>query len=242
VSFPAGEAVPAHLFVDVLTDSCTVDGRDGHHLQRVRRLRVGEQVTAADGAGSWRRYEIVASARGHLELAARSAIEHEPEVLPRVGLALALTKGGFDTAIARATELGVSWIEPLEAARSVARFDPARADHAYERWRAVVREAAAQSRRARLPEIRPLVALADLAARPGVLLADRTGVVAAELPPAPPAGWTVVVGPEGGFEPAEADRLSGAPRLAHGPFVLRAETAPVAAVAALMSQKSPGSV
>lgn len=242
MTFAAGVAVPAHLFVDALADECTVDGRDGHHLQRVRRLRVGEHVTAADGEGAWRRYEIVASAGGQLELAARGAIEHEPDVQPRVGLALALTKGGIDAAIARATELGVAWIEPLEAARSVARFDHGRAEHAYERWRTVVREAAAQSRRARLPEIRPRVRLADLAVRPGALLADRTGVPAAALPPPPALGWTVVVGPEGGFEPAEVDVLSGMPRLAVGPFVLRAETAPVAAVASLMSQEAPGSV
>ena len=242
MTFAAGEAVPAHLFVDSLDDDCIVEGRDGHHFQRVRRLRAGEHVTAADGAGAWRRYEIVASARGRLELAARGAVQHEPEVQPRVGLALALTKGGLDTAIARATEAGVAWIAPFVAARSVARADPARADHAEDRWRTVVREAAAQSRRARLPEIRPAVTLADVAARPGAVVADRTGVAAADLPPPPAEGWTVVVGPEGGFEPDELDLLSGIPRLAVGPFVLRAETAPVAVVSALMSQKHPGSV
>ena len=51
-----------------LDDSVEITGADGHHLQRVRRLRVGEHVTAADGAGGWRRYEIDAVEPGRLHL------------------------------------------------------------------------------------------------------------------------------------------------------------------------------
>lgn len=242
MTFPAGEDASAHVFLGALDDECTIEGADGHHLQRVRRLRVGEHVTAADGAGSWRRYEIVGSERGRIVVAARSAIAVEPDPSPRVGMALALTKGGLDAVVARVTELGVAWIEPVASRRSVARWDAPRAEHALARLRSVAREAAAQSRRARIPEIRPLVSVRALADRAGLVLADRAGVAAAELRPPPGGEWTVLVGPEGGFDPEELDVLAGVARLAVGRHVLRAETAPVAAAAALVSQISPGIV
>ena len=223
----------AHVFVDTLDDTCTIAGADGHHLQRVRRLRAGEIVTAADGTGQWRPYEVRASSAGELQLDATGAVRVEPELAPVVGLALALTKSGLEHVAARCTELGVDHIEPVRTERSVVRWDDARARKAVARLHTIVREAAAQCRRARLPEVRPVTSLAALAGRPGLVLADRTGRPAGSFPAAGPEGWTVVVGPEGGLTPAEIERLGPAiPRLALAPHVLRAETAPIAVVAA----------
>ncbi len=118
----------AHVFVAALDDTCEIEGADGHHLQRVRRVRPGEILTAADGAGSWRRYEVDAGAPGRLTLVARSVVYREPEPRPIIGLALALTKGGaLENVVARCTELGVARIEPIRTERSVVRWDAARA-------------------------------------------------------------------------------------------------------------------
>src|SRR5262249_22968691 len=95
------------------------------------------------------------------------------------------------------------------------------------------REAAMQSRRARLPVIEECATFAAVAARPDLVLADRTGARAGALAPPATGEWTVLVGPEGGFDPDERDRLGGVPRLALGENVLRAATAPVAALAIL---------
>jgi 16S rRNA (uracil1498-N3)-methyltransferase len=95
-----------------------------------------------------------------------------------------------------------------------------------------------QCRRARVPEVDPLVQLHEIASKAGLVLADRTGTGADELAPPGPEGWTVVSGPEGGFEPAELELLAALPRLAVGPHVLRAETAPIAAVGALAARAS----
>jgi 16S rRNA (uracil1498-N3)-methyltransferase len=229
----AAEDAVAHVFVDALDDTCTIGGREGHHLQRVRRLRAGEVVTAADGTGRWRRYEVQSTGSGELSLDAAGAVRIEPELTPIVGLALALTKGGLDHVVARCTELGVDHVEPVRTERSVVRWDDARAAAAVARLRTIVREAAAQCRRARLPEIRPVASLAALAGRPGLVLADRTGRPAGAFTAPGPEGWTVLVGPEGGLTPHEIDRLGpSVPRLALGPHVLRAETAPIAVVAA----------
>jgi 16S rRNA (uracil1498-N3)-methyltransferase len=239
VGFAADAGAAAHVFVDELADSLTLDGADGHHLQRVRRLRAGEAVTVADGRGLWRPYDVTDVAPGRLTLTANGATCREPELAPRVGVALALTKGGLDRVVAALTELGVQRVEPLRTRRSVARWDGPRASAGLARLRAVAREAAAQCRRARVPDVGPLVDVAGLARRPGVVVADRTGVPAAALD-APDGGeWTLVVGPEGGFDPGEDAALVGVPRLRVGHHVLRAETAPIAACAVLIARSTP---
>jgi 16S rRNA (uracil1498-N3)-methyltransferase len=230
----ASAGAVAHVFVDELGDTVDVAGSDGHHLQRVRRLRPDEVVTAADGTGAWRAYRVASSSAGRLVLDAHGEIRAEPELQPFVSVAVALTKSGIEHVVARCTELGVDRIEPVRARRSVVRWDEAKAAAAVARMRTIAREAAAQSRRARLPEIVPVAPIETLAGRPGLCIADRTGVAAVALAPPGPEGFTVVVGPEGGFD---ADDLSAfpasVPRLAVGPHVLRAETAPIAVVAAL---------
>jgi 16S rRNA (uracil1498-N3)-methyltransferase len=240
--WPAAENADAHVFVERLDDRCEITGSDGHHLQRARRIATGEAVTAADGAGAWRRYEVVASAGGRLPLAARTAVRAEPAVVPAIDLALALTKGGIDAVVARVTELGVARITPLLTRRTVVRWDATKTAQAVERWRGIAREAAAQSRRARLPVIAEPASVETLVGRDDVVVAERAGAHPSDL--AIPTGgtWTVAVGPEGGFAPEELDALSSAPRLRLGPYTLRAETAPVAAVAVLMARiGEPGS-
>lgn len=241
---PATEAgVAAHVVVDVepgsgLTDRFDLTGADGHHLQRVRRLRVGEHVTLADGFGGWRRYVIAGQARGVLELDALGECEHETEVRPAVAVAPAVSKGTkLETIAAHLTELGVVEVVPLLTERSITRLDPADAARLHERLSAVVRQAAGQARRAWLPTVRPLATIGDLAARPALLVAAIDGEPASAFAPAAADGVTVVTGPEGGLSPAERAQLTamGARSLRLGRFVLRAETAPLAAAAVLIS-------
>jgi 16S rRNA (uracil1498-N3)-methyltransferase len=240
--YAAGEAAAAHCFVARLDEAITIDGPDGHHLQRVRRLRAGELVTAADGVGGWRKYVITAAEPGRLLLRAESGVTIEPEPSPAVGVAVALTKGTkLETVVAQLTELGVSRIEPVRARRSVVRWDAARAEAAVARLRAVAREASMQCRRARIPVVATVCDLADLAGRPGIVVASHDGGPARGIPQPvagawPHGAWTVVVGPEGGFEPGEAEALGPIGRLALSPYVLRAQTAPVVAAALLVAR------
>jgi 16S rRNA (uracil1498-N3)-methyltransferase len=230
---PADVDAVAHVFVDALDDRIVVDGPDGHHLQRVRRLASGERVTAADGTGAWRLYNVAATTAGRVELAASGDRLFVPAPAVSLVLAVALTKGGIDAVVTAATELGVATIVPVLTARTVVKWEGARAERGVDRLQALAREAAMQSRRARPALLDPVTALETVAARGDLVVADRTGCRADELPTPTTGSWAVLVGPEGGFAPDERERLAERPHLRLGDHVLRAATAPIAALTIL---------
>jgi 16S rRNA (uracil1498-N3)-methyltransferase len=232
-AFAADAGAVAHVLVERLDDELEVAGDDGHHLARARRLRAGEGVTAADGRGRWRGYVVAAVQGRSLSLAATGEARLEPELLPPLAVAFALTKGVKpETVVRQLTELGVDAVLPVVGDRSVARPGEG-GDRVVARLQRVAREAAMQCRRARVPQISSPTPLLELVGLPGLVVAERGG--AATLPDGGGAGWTVLVGPEGGFSPSEAAALGSAPRLALGAHVLRSETAAVAAAAVLTS-------
>jgi 16S rRNA (uracil1498-N3)-methyltransferase len=236
---PADVPARAHVYVERLDDAITIAGDDGHHLARVRRLRAGEIVTAADGYGRWRAYAVGGVDAGAVALRATADFAHEVPLVPALTVAFALTKGERpELAVQKLTELGADEIVLLRSARSVVRWGRDREDHAIDRLRRVAREAGAQCRRARLPVIDGLVPVTELVGRPGLVLADHDGNGADSLPEPPDGKWVVAVGPEGGFDETELDSFAGAPRLAVGSFVLRAETAAIASAAALAWRRS----
>jgi 16S rRNA (uracil1498-N3)-methyltransferase len=246
--FAALYPATAHTFLPALDDDVTLDDDAGHHLSRVRRVRAGETLTAADGDGRWRPYAVVGVRPGVVDLHAKGATVVEPQLEPRLVVAFALTKGTKpDLAVQKLTELGVDGVTLLSSRRSVPRWGGSRADAALTRLRRIAREAAAQCRRARVPEIEGVLPVAELRDRPGLVVADPAGEEVARVP-APPGGeWVLVVGPEGGFDPDEAAALTssaehrdGPARLRLGPHVLRAETAAIAGAAVLATRRAPG--
>jgi 16S rRNA (uracil1498-N3)-methyltransferase len=237
LGFAADEGAVAHVLVDRLESALTIDGDDGHHLARARRLRVGEAVTAGDGHGRWRPYAVAEVSRGALTLAATGETRREPDLVPQLAIAFALTKGVKpETVVRQLTELGVDAVLPVVAERSVARPHAGRGS-SLDRLRRAAREAAMQSRRARLPDVAAPAPLLELLRRPGLVVAERAG--APGVPEAGGAGWTVLVGPEGGFSGPEHEALRSTPRLALGAHVLRADTAAVAAAAVLAPFRRP---
>ena len=240
-AFPSSVRATAHTYVDRLDDSWTLEGDDAHHLGRVRRVREGEVITAADGHGRWRVYDVASVAASSVVLRASSEVRHEPKLVPAITVACALTKGDRpELVVQKLTELGVDTIVLVRAARSVVKWDESRAATATTRLRTIAREAGAQCRRARLPVLDGPVTPAALVGREGLVVADVAGVSAGDLT-LPVAGeWVVAVGPEGGFDDDELQQFAAVPRLGIGPFVLRAETAAIAAAAALAGRRRSG--
>ena len=219
----AAAGAKAHVFVTDLA-APELDTRDRHHLEQVLRLRVGEVVTASDGAGRW----VACRFAGRPALEVDGQVTFEPAADPAITVAFAPVKGDRpEWAVQKLTELGVDRIIPLLAARSVVRWTGDRAAAPVARLRRVAREAAMQSRRPWLPEVGDSLPFAAAAALPGAALA-----VAGGDPPSLDQP-VVLVGPEGGWDPDELG--AELPTVGLGPHVLRTETAAVAAGSLLVA-------
>lgn len=244
VGFASASGAAAHVFTSELAEHLVIGGPDGHHLQRVRRLRVGEHVSVSDGSGAWRSYAVTASDAGELTLSGAGDLRREPRLTPGLAVAFALGKGAKPEAIvAGLTELGVDRILPFRSARSVVRWDDGRARSATTRLRRVAREAAMQCRRAWLPEVGDPVDVEGLHTSGSVVVGDPGGVGLDEVT-TPETEWLAVVGAEGGLDARERAWLEsrpGACAVAIGPHVLRTETAAVALAAALTTRRAPSS-
>jgi 16S rRNA (uracil1498-N3)-methyltransferase len=218
-------AAAAQVFVDDPSRPEPTDD-DLHHLVRVLRLRAGEVVVASDGHGRWCPCRFEGTGQSRLSLLRPvGPVMTEDAPTPPLTVAFAPVKGErLEWLVQKLTELGVDRIVPLSTARSVVRWDGDRADRAVAKLRRVAREASAQCRRVWLPAVTEVRTLAELAQPTG------DGVMAlAQLGGEPPAPGTTLlaVGPEGGWSPEEL--ALGLPAVGLGPFVLRSETAAMAA-------------
>jgi 16S rRNA (uracil1498-N3)-methyltransferase len=212
----------AHVFVDDLSlPVLPLSGEDRHHLERVLRLRPGEEVTASDGRGGWRPCRFGPS--GTLTPVGEVQRSSPPE--PGVTIGFALTKGERpEWVVQKLTEAGVDVIVPFVAARTVVRWDGEKGARRLDRLRMIARMAAMQSRRVWLPEVQTAQPFASLVS---ALPAGKAALAHPEGGLPTLAHPTILVGPEGGFSD---DELScGLPTTDLGPGILRAETAAMAA-------------
>ncbi|WP_052668395.1 RsmE family RNA methyltransferase [Nitriliruptor alkaliphilus] len=214
-----------------------IDPAARHHLARVLRLRDGAALEVSDGRG----HAAAARLAGdHVEVTATVTAVAAPQ--PTLSVAQGLPRGRkLDEVVRQVTELGADRIVPVAASRSVTRLDGARADKAVERWQAVARAAAEQSRSPWRPEVLPIVTPAQL---PGALPAGTRLLIAhPDAPRSLPEAAadlggrhvSIAVGPEGGWDDDEVAGLleAGATLVGLGPTVLRTEHAAAAAVAVL---------
>jgi 16S rRNA (uracil1498-N3)-methyltransferase len=222
---------------DALANSVTVELSTGqaHHLRSVLRLGPGAPVAAFNATdGEWLCH-IAEIGRGGARLTIERRLR-SPASEPDLWLLFApINRARIDWLVEKATELGVSMLIPVWTARTQAeRLN-------LERLRARAIEAAEQSERLSVPELRSPEALGRvLAGWPAercLIFCDESGAgepigaAAARLPVGPVA---LLIGPEGGFDQTELDaldKLSFVSRVGLGPRVLRAETAALAALA-----------
>lgn len=216
-----------------------------HQLTRVLRVQPGTQLVLLDNQGGERLVEVVSVDR-------RDTVARVVEVRPTLaepGVAVTLyqcaLKGDkLEWVWQKATELGVTTMVPVISHRTVVRpFTGLRSKQA--RWEAIVREAAEQSGRGRLPTMAPGCNLADcLASAPGLRLVaweeegeSRPGLIhALTRAPLPVEAVSLLIGPEGGLEPDEIAQAqeAGWQVVSLGGRILRAETAALAAVTLVM--------
>jgi len=226
--------------IDLGAERVLLTGPEGRHAAVVRRLRAGEQVDLVDGRGTRARCAVLDVGRAEVTL---RVLERTREQAPALRLVLvqALAKGERgELAVELATEVGVDEVVPWRAERCVTRWEGDRGTRALERWRATVREAAKQSRRAWLPEVAAPVGTAQVAARlsgaaAGLVLHEQADRSLAGVPLPETGEVVLVVGPEGGIGERELAALGGTcVRL--GPTVLRTSTAGAVAAAVVSAR------
>jgi len=219
---------------DVAGDHVTLSAEETRHLIRVLRLGVGDVVEALDGAGTMLTVRIERVDRRGAEAVVLARAEHPTESPLRLTLAQGMAKGDkLESIIRMATELGATAIVPLATARTVLTIERGGGASRLARWRRVAQEAAKQSGRSVVPDVAtPQTLEAWLAAREAtdVLVCLWEGAEAplvSRLPKPPVTHATLVVGPEGGLEPGEAQALEKAGAILGnlGSRILRAETA-----------------
>lgn len=214
-----------------------------HHASRVLRLRIGDEVQLFDGAGT-ECHGIIEELSGKRVVVGELAqVACDRESPLKVVLAQGLSSNEkMDWVIQKATELGVTEIQPLATERSVARLSPERAAKRTEHWQQVVISACEQCGRNVLPVIHPPQDITAWLQQMKASTLDKyilqpEGSVALRSLNKPQQMAVLLIGAEGGFSPKESDtaRLCGFTPVRLGARVLRTETAAVAGLSALQT-------
>lgn len=216
----------------------TLTGDDARHISRALRMAAGEHITVCDMARTEYDCELVAFLPDRVEARVLSSNESATEPPVHITLYQALPKGDkLDSVIQKAVECGVSRIVPFESERCVVRAKPEAEAHKTERRARIALEAAKQCGRGSLPEVLPTVRFDEMlnSARKadtvlfcyegdgtvpiGKLLRAQNIQKGSKL--------AIVIGSEGGFSLAEAEKAAqnGFLMTGLGARILRTETA-----------------
>jgi 16S rRNA (uracil1498-N3)-methyltransferase len=228
------------FFVEQFVDNrAFMEGEAAHHLGRVLRAQPGQVYELSDGT-SVRLARIENVSRDEVEFALlEELLAYQPSL--DVTLLLSVVKfDAFEWAIEKATELGVTTIVPLAAARSEKALLAAAAKRS-DRWKKILLEASQQSRRVRVPILEGLAKPEDAFAsrREGlrVLLSERVSAAPLRktLEGQQADKAILAIGPEGGWTDSEFNSAlrHGYVEASLGKLILRTETAVLAALASL---------
>ena len=226
----------------ITTEYYTVAGEDAAHISRSLRMKVGEELTLCTPDGKRHSCEIADISRGEVKVRVMSSTvcEQEPDV--KVSLYVALMKGDkIDDVVQKAVELGAYEITPFLSARCISRPDEKSLSKKLARWQKIADNAASQSRRGVIPRVNPCIRLRDIpdAVRDtdkSVVFYECGGRKLREIIPEKLNSVALITGAEGGFEQEEIDLLcdKGTEAATLGKRILRAQTAPIAALCAVM--------
>lgn len=226
------------------TAEMTIKDVDARHISKVLRMQPGDKLQIVSDDGVTAIAEIVSLQADSVVVKCleKLAESHEPSV--KITLAQGLAKGEkMDFIIQKAVEMGASSIVPVAMEHSVVRLEGAKADKKVERWQKIAEAAAKQSKRDIIPQVQPVQTIQQMLANNDLqhkIIAyeceDRLGLKTALQSCDNLRELLLIIGPEGGISEFELEmaRKNGAVPVSLGKRILRAETAGVVALSAIL--------
>ena len=224
----------------IIGETMELTGTDAHHIARVLRMAVGDNVIIADTNERTAKAEITAITDEVVTLSLIEYLEDDSEPTVKVRLAQCLPKSDkMEFIVQKAVELGAVSIQPVNSENCVVKYTADKQAKRVERWQKIAHEAAKQCKRAAVPTVEPIITLKELLSR---VADDETVLFCYEaedgrtlrqaLNTHQSEKYTVLIGPEGGFSPEEARLCQemGAHPVSLGSRILRTETASLAAL------------
>ncbi len=222
-------------------DFVTIEGGDARHIALSLRMREGDSITLCDGNANEYDCRILSLSPEAVQLKVAGTKKSLSEPALQVTLYQGLPKGDkLEWITQKAVELGVSRIVPVVTSRSIAKISE-RDQKKTARLQKIADEAAGQSGRGILPQVEAPISFKQAAKR----MAEENTVVFYECGGKPltalasdfKGSLSIFIGPEGGISPEELAELeqNGAKTATLGPRILRCETAPLAALAAIFT-------
>lgn len=230
---------------DIKENIVTICGQDATHIAKVLRTNVGETITLCDGCGTDFFAEVASITKEAVSLKIIETLPctAEPEVL--VTLFQGIPKQGkMDYIIEKCTELGISKIVPVSTKRSVVKIDDKKSElKKLERWRKIAAESVKQCGRGKIPEVTDVMSFAQaiefskaLDLTIAAYECERETSIKQALSGKSPKTVGVFIGPEGGLDDKEVEKLKSAniETVTLGTRILRTETAGHTVLTAIM--------
>lgn len=239
-----GGTIMAWFFTDseIGSENFIITGENARHISKSLRMKPTETITLVTPEKEQLDCVITAvnSDSVEVDITSRKPCENEPDV--QITLYQALPKGDkMEYIVQKCVELGISRIVPVISARCISRPDEKSLAKKQVRWQKIAKEAAQQSRRGIIPKIDAAVSFKEavkLCAQneQNIIFYELGGESVKTLIKNKPESVGIFIGSEGGFEQAEVDLAteSGAKAATLGKRILRAETAPLAALSVIM--------
>lgn len=231
------------FFIDYIPEeSAVITGDDAKHIARSLRMKPGESLILCDSIGTDYNCVIESVESDSVTVRVLNFCQSVAEPSAKVTVYQGLPKSDkMDSIVQKAVETGAVRIVPVMNARCVSRPDEKSVAKKTARWQKISEEAAKQSGRGVIPQVSALMSFSDAvkeAAQSGeiILFFEGGGKSILELVSRETGNLSIFIGPEGGFEQKEVDLALeyGGKIGTLGPRILRTETAPIAALAAIM--------
>ena len=206
-----------------------------HYIRRVLRLRNADTLLCFDGSGSSFVASIQDGPSKSIRLLVESKFDYQAESQARIHLVHALIKKP-EKVLQKVTELGVTDIWPVSSQRSEVRLNPQRLEQKMLHWTGIISAACEQSGRNRIPRLHTLATFSEILQNPPCETVYLLEPGAPNFQPATrPVDTCLMIGSEGGWTAKELERATQAGFImaGFGKNVLRADTAPIAALSIL---------